>query len=162
MYARFNGCYSRYCQQTACVFVQCMRNLQLLFALKQRAHVDACAVVSLGVPEPVEVIEARTAGPQSAIVSWLPPHDAGSDLLNYVVQLQKWPRLRCALLCGMVFIAICTVVQSGCSIAVYMCLRQLIFHYFPIVESYRLCLAGFRIVSRFRHALNSFGVSLCL
>ena len=114
----------------ASVFVQCMRNLQLLFTLKQRAHADACAVVSLGVPEPVEVIEARTAGPQSAIVSWLPPHDAGSDLLNYVVQLQKWPRLRCALYClpcsSLQFAQLCwdaAVLQYARNV----CLHQLIF-----------------------------------
>lgn len=30
-----------------------------------------------GVPEPVEIVEARTGGPASAIVSWLAPHDSG-------------------------------------------------------------------------------------
>lgn len=59
---------------------------------------NACISTFVGVPEPVEIVEARTAGPQSAIVSWLPPHDAGSGILNYVVQLQKWPRVRCVYL----------------------------------------------------------------
>lgn len=44
------------------------------------------------VPEPVELVEARTMGPNSAVVCWLPPHHNGSPLLNYVLQMQKWER----------------------------------------------------------------------
>jgi hypothetical protein len=44
-------------------------------------------------PCPVDIVEARSCGPNSAVVCWLPPHDSGAPVLNYVVQQRKWERL---------------------------------------------------------------------